>query len=230
MRGPSTVKTSKMSVSGSPWITHIKNITLGPRSFWLLTLTGLRQCSHIGHLDPVNVRNCSSALLSDAVCRNRNESGCREVQKKITSSGPVQNWSSSCVCERLISLFCLVLSPLISTGCQLSSPPQCSGLPPPEVSSSVKCWCKHGLLTHGEPTHLASSFKISRICFTLFPSWSTQRSALNLHHHAQACIPLYSLLHKPITFDCFSLSPFCQSVITRPSTCVLTNTCLAQLH
>lgn len=188
--------------------------------------TGLRQCSQTGHLDLVYIRNCSLALLLDAGCRNRNESGCREVQKKITSSGPVQNWSSSCVWEHLGSLFCLVLYPLILKGCQLSSPPQWSSLPPPEKAPNIKCWCKHGLLSHGEPTsHLASSSKTSRICFTLFASQSTQRSALNLPHHAQACILLYKLLDKPIPFDCFSLSPFCQSVIIRHCICVLTNPC-----
>ena len=109
--------------------------------------TGLRLCSQIGRLDLVHIRNCSSALLSDAGCRNRSESGCREVQKQITSSGSVQNWSSSCVWEDLGSLLCLVLSPLIPKGCQLSPPPQCSGLPQPEVTSNIKCWCKHGLVS-----------------------------------------------------------------------------------
>lgn len=115
-------------------------------------LTGLRECSHISHLDLVRIRNYASALLSDAGCRNRNESGCREVQEKITTSGPVQNWSSSCVWEHLGSLLCLVLSPLIPKGGQLSPPPQYSGLPLPEVTSNIKCWCKHDLLSHGEPT------------------------------------------------------------------------------
>lgn len=55
---------------------------------------------------------------------------------------------------------------------------------------------------------LDSSFKISRIRFSLFTSRSTQRSALSLPHHAQACNLPYKLLHKPIPFDCFSRSPF----------------------
>lgn len=98
---------------------------------------GLRQYSQIGHLDLVHLRNCSAALLSDVGCRNRNESGCREVWKNITSSGPVQNWSSSCVWQHQGSFLCLVLSPLIQRDVSFHFHLSAQVCSPPEVTFDI---------------------------------------------------------------------------------------------